>query len=282
MPILTTTKSTTKLIPIFAANTDLGKTVVSAGLAQTLALNNSSLGNFGYIKPVQTGVKPDDDGGGDAGFVQQAVESVLIEKKYSKKKQIGGNLFRTLYRWPEPVSPHLAALLNKNSISIPTAKQLANHISTSAKNDFVEGSSILVETAGGVLSPSPDGTLQADVFRLLVEEQSNQLSHTHVSCIMVGDARLGGISTTLSSLEALLSRNLTINSIVFLTSKSTENLGVYEFIRDYVPKKYNNNIVAKNIWKLDNFPHDNPQIPLTEFLHRNRPVFEQVLKNIII
>lgn len=50
----------------------------------------------------------------------------------------------------------------------------------------------LVETAGGVLSPAPSGSLQADVFRPL-----------RLPALLVGDHKLGGISSTVAAYESL-------------------------------------------------------------------------------
>ena len=50
----------------------------------------------------------------------------------------------------------------------------------------------LVETAGGVCSPGPSGTLQCDLLRPL-----------RLPAVLVGDANLGGISTTITALDVL-------------------------------------------------------------------------------
>lgn len=51
---------------------------------------------------------------------------------------------------------------------------------------------VIVETAGGVLSPAPSGNLQADVYRPL-----------RLPVALVGDCQLGGISATISAYESL-------------------------------------------------------------------------------
>jgi dethiobiotin synthetase/adenosylmethionine--8-amino-7-oxononanoate aminotransferase len=61
----------------------------------------------------------------------------------------------------------------------------------------------LVEIAGGVCSPMPSGTLQCDVYRAL-----------RLPIIFVGDSQLGGISTSLSSLESLEARGYNVDMIL--------------------------------------------------------------------
>lgn len=61
----------------------------------------------------------------------------------------------------------------------------------------------LVETAGGVLSPGPSGTPQADIFRPM-----------RLPVILVGDHRLGGIASTISACESLLIRGYDVDAVV--------------------------------------------------------------------
>jgi len=61
----------------------------------------------------------------------------------------------------------------------------------------------IVETAGGPLSPGPSGTLQADLFRPL-----------RLPVVLVGDHRLGGISSTISAAESLIVRGYDIDAVV--------------------------------------------------------------------
>ena len=63
----------------------------------------------------------------------------------------------------------------------------------------------VVETAGGVLSPAPSKTLQADVYRAL-----------RLPIILVGDSRLGGITTTLTAYESLRVRGYSVHAIVLI------------------------------------------------------------------
>ena len=61
----------------------------------------------------------------------------------------------------------------------------------------------LVETAGGVASPGPSGTLQCELLRAL-----------RLPAILVGDGSLGGISTTTAAYESLHARGYDIVGVV--------------------------------------------------------------------
>lgn len=71
----------------------------------------------------------------------------------------------------------------------------------------------LVETAGGVLSPAPSGSTQADLFRPL-----------RLPVLLVGDHRLGGIGTTISAFESLRLRGYDVHSIVLFRDEKYGNL----------------------------------------------------------
>ena len=63
----------------------------------------------------------------------------------------------------------------------------------------------VVETAGGCLSPTATGRPQADAYASL-----------DVPALLVGDARLGGISCSLCAWEALVRRGFDVRSIIFV------------------------------------------------------------------
>ncbi|KAI9324082.1 pyridoxal phosphate-dependent transferase [Zopfochytrium polystomum] len=68
-----------------------------------------------------------------------------------------------------------------------------------------------VETAGGVHSPTISGSLQSDAYR-----------HLRLPVVLIGDSKLGGISTTLSAYESLVSRGYSV-PLVMLFSRSHGN-----------------------------------------------------------
>lgn len=82
-----------------------------------------------------------------------------------------------------------------------------------------------METAGGVHSPTPTGTTQADMYIPL-----------RAPVVLVGDARLGGISSTIASFEALRMRGYDVQSVMLFQDSMYQN---YIYLTDYFHSKYN-------------------------------------------
>ena len=70
----------------------------------------------------------------------------------------------------------------------------------------------MVETAGGVLSPAPSGSLQADLYRPL-----------RLPVILIGDHRLGGIAATISAFESLTIRGYDVEAVMIFESGKLGN-----------------------------------------------------------
>jgi len=85
---------------------------------------------------------------------------------------------------------------------------------------------MLLETAGGVHSPTPTGTSQADLYRPL-----------RLPIILVGDHRLGGISSSISAFESLHMRGYDVDSVMLFEDdryKNDEYLSAF-FARKGIP-----------------------------------------------
>lgn len=78
---------------------------------------------------------------------------------------------------------------------------------------------LFVETAGGVHSPAPSKTTQADLYMAL-----------RLPVILVGDSKLGGVSATISAFEALKVRGYDVETILLFQDEEYEN---YRFLTDY-------------------------------------------------
>ncbi|KAF2155148.1 PLP-dependent transferase [Myriangium duriaei CBS 260.36] len=186
-------------IQIFGANTGVGKTV-----ATTLLLKCGLLGRPHYIKPVSTGDAADED----SLHIRKFVPSVN---------------YKTLVSFDIPVSPHLAARHSK--IETPYTD---NSILTALHDELVKLAALatpkspihpLVECAGGVLSPGPSGTLQADLYRPL-----------RLPVLLVADHRLGGIGATISAWESLHLRGYDVVGLIVFQEQVFEN---YKYFRTY-------------------------------------------------
>jgi dethiobiotin synthetase/adenosylmethionine--8-amino-7-oxononanoate aminotransferase len=75
-----------------------------------------------------------------------------------------------------------------------------------------------METAGGVHSPGPSGTTQADMYIPL-----------RAPSLLVGDSRLGGISQTISAFESLRIRGYNVESVLLFRDDVYQN---YLYLED--------------------------------------------------
>ncbi|CAH0480092.1 unnamed protein product [Peronospora belbahrii] len=200
----------TPVFQVFGSNTDIGKTIVSAGICRNaIIIAAANGGRVEYIKPLQTGTDDDIPGSfpGDA----------LVVKQYALlPNQIQGTLeCSTLFSWKTPVSPHLAAQIEGHTITDEMLLELlADKLKAINKvnADKAAESLVLVETAGGVCSPSASMTCQADVYRGL-----------RLPVVLIGDGKLGGISTTMSALESLLIRGYDVAAICLIEQDGLDN-----------------------------------------------------------
>ncbi|KAJ5595401.1 uncharacterized protein N7459_001609 [Penicillium hispanicum] len=183
---------------VYGANTDVGKTIVSTVLCNAVQQRKQ---RAAFLKPVSTGALDEAD--------DQHLE------RYGS-----GTLTKCLYQFDEPVSPHLAA----KQKTIPRDDDLLTSIhktlSAWARSDI---DFALVETAGGVHSPGPNGNSQADLYRPL-----------RLPIVLVADSRLGGISSSISAYESLLLRGYDIQSVLLFRDEYYQN---HEYLRNYFQKK---------------------------------------------
>lgn len=197
----------TPVFQVFGSNTDIGKTLVSAGIVRGAA------GRVGYIKPLQTGTDEDGEPGGfqgDAAFVKQHA----LKSAASSNAELECS---TLFSWKTPVSPHLAATLEGHTITDEALVELLTTKLQQINSDAEPYSLVLVETAGGVCSPSASMRFQADVYRGL-----------RLPVVLVGDGKLGGISSTMSALESLLLRGYDVAALCLIEQEQLDNAQALE------------------------------------------------------
>lgn len=193
---------------IWGANTGVGKTLVSGGLAQ--AARRAGTPTL-FLKPVQTGFPEDSD----AEFVARVAKGVStmgehasIAASASAAGPFEGEApmwAHTIYAWRKAAGPHVSAALEGRPVSDEeivrmTAKYLREFANKSYSGNIRPLA--LIETAGGVASPGPSGTLQCELLRAL-----------RLPAILVGDGSLGGVSTTTAAYESLHARGYEIIAI---------------------------------------------------------------------
>jgi dethiobiotin synthetase len=148
-------------------DTDVGKTVVSALLVQGLAAS--------YWKPVQSGLAD----GSDSQWVQERLSLPP------------GRILKESYRLQALVSPHWAAeqdevVIDPQRLSLPPGH-----------------GPLVVETAGGVMTPLGRDWLQID-----------QIRRWGLPLVLVARSGLGTLNHTLLTLEALRHRSIPVLGLV--------------------------------------------------------------------
>ena len=155
-------------IIIAGIHTGIGKTICSAVICQALG--------YDYFKPIQAGDLDNSD-------------SVFIKKNVDNPSCI---IHRESYQLNTPASPHFASALDgitikKENIILPVSKN-----------------NIVIETAGGIMSPLAKNFLNIDLVQ-----------HFNLPVIIVASNYLGSINHTLLSVSAMQQRNITIQGLVF-------------------------------------------------------------------
>lgn len=200
---------------IFGADTDVGKTIFSTALAlasaacpldgsaPALSLDAHAAGEaVAYLKPVSTGAASEADEGHLRTFAPHVKAHTLVQ-------------FR------DPVSPHVAATRDG---SLPADAQDAALVSRiGAWIHAHSRGAALIETAGGVHSPGPSGTSQADLLRPL-----------RLPTILIGSSVLGGISTTRAAYESLTLRGYDVDAVLLFPSPVYGN---DSYLRDYLAER---------------------------------------------
>ncbi|MDZ4758719.1 MAG: dethiobiotin synthase [Bacteroidota bacterium] len=155
-------------IIIAGIHTGIGKTICSAILADALG--------YDYWKPIQAG----DLDNSDSIFVKNNI--------YNTHCMIHPEAFRLSLA----ASPHWAALYDGVSI------QKENIIIPATQNGLI------IETAGGVMSPLSDDLLNIDLIQ-----------YFNLPVILISNNYLGSINHTLLTVSALQHKNIAIMGIVF-------------------------------------------------------------------
>lgn len=111
------------------------------------------------------------------------------------------------------MSPHLAARTTTGAL--PDAARddaLVDAVQAWLTSMRGVADTAIVETAGGVHSPAPSGSSQADLLRPL-----------RLPSVLVGSSKLGGISTTRAALESLWMRGYDVEAVLLFSSERYGN-----------------------------------------------------------
>lgn len=176
-----------KNIFITATGTDIGKTYVSALIVKSL--RDAGL-NCGYYKPVLSGVIEKDEKliESDCNYV---VKTANIPTSADDC---------VTYWWKEAVSPHLAAKRVGEEINI-------GKIKSDFKNKNEEYDYLLTEGAGGITCPLRLENEERYLLKDLIKELGTPI-------IIIADAGLGTINSTLLTVEYAKANNINIEGII--------------------------------------------------------------------
>lgn len=199
---------------VTGTDTDVGKTTISSWLCLHTG--------YSYFKPIQTG-------------------STLGTDSHQMSNLTNANVYKENFVYKRPLSPHLAASLENDSINIDRISLPKTH-------------NLIIEGAGGVLVPINKTILMVDLIKKLA-----------IPTILVARSTLSTINHTLLSLEALRARNIPILGIILNGLPNQDNLEAIEF--------YGRAQVLASVPKLQQVDREHlMQIPLS---NRLKAILEQ-------
>ncbi|WP_456059889.1 dethiobiotin synthase [Brachyspira pilosicoli] len=172
-----------KTIFITATGTDIGKTYISGLIAKHI--KDKGL-NIGYYKAALSGSNDIKDS--DAWYVKQQAD--LLD---SYDEMVS-------YTYKHAYSPHLAAQIEGNPPDIKIIKNAYKDISK--KHDYM-----IVEGSGGIICPIRYDSNQ----KIFLEDIIKELN---IPSLIITDAGLGTINSTVLTIEYMRSKNLKINGVI--------------------------------------------------------------------
>ena len=172
-----------KSLFITATGTDIGKTYVSALIAKKLKDKEI---NIGYYKAALSG--SDDIEESDAWYVKKEAN---LSDSYDEMVS---------YTYKHAYSPHLAAQIEGNHPDMKIIKKAYKDISK--KHDYM-----IVEGSGGIICP----IRYDDEKKIFLEDIIKEFN---MPSIIVADAGLGTINSTVLTIEYMRSKNLKVNGVI--------------------------------------------------------------------
>lgn len=176
----------TRGIFVTGTDTNVGKTVLSAAVM----IRCRGIVPLRYWKPVQTGTLQDDDTAEVQRLAGLSTEDILTDG----------------YRFPDPVSPHLAAERADIPINV---HRLGRMLAEGTQNEETRW---IVEGAGGLLVPL---NLANTIGEFIVS--------LHLPAIIAARSGLGTINHTLLTIEALRRREVPVAGVVLIGEPNEDN-----------------------------------------------------------
>lgn len=178
---------------IAGTGTDIGKTHVACALIRAVRARGLSIDAF---KPVVSGFDPADPEASDPGRLAQALGEPDALPRISPR------------RYRAPLAPNLAARLEGETLYL-------NDLLADCRDRLgrIDRDLLLIEGAGGVMSPLTDETTNLDLMVAL-----------NLPVLLVAGSYLGTVSHVLTALEVIRRRGLTVSAIVMSESLDAPDL----------------------------------------------------------
>lgn len=165
---------------VAGSHTDVGKTYVACRLLEAARARGLTVAAF---KPVITGFDPSQAAESDTGRLLAAMGRAVTPQAVEAVSPL---------RFDAPLAPPMAAAAEGRTLPFAELAALTRDWLTAQTADLV-----LVEGAGGLMSPIADGATALDLMLALA-----------IPAVMVGGTYLGAISHTLTALETARYRGL--------------------------------------------------------------------------
>nr|WP_232792903.1 dethiobiotin synthase [Caulobacter hibisci] len=177
---------------VAGTGTDIGKTHVACALIRALKARGVAVDAF---KPVVSGFDPEAPAASDPARLAEALGDPAALPRISPR------------RYRAPLAPNLAARLEGDTLAL---EDLAADCRAALAGDH---ELMLVEGAGGVMSPLTDEATNLDLIAAL-----------DLPVLLIAGSYLGTISHVLTALVALRARNVAIAAIVMSESLDAPDL----------------------------------------------------------
>ncbi|OYW28243.1 MAG: dethiobiotin synthase [Caulobacter sp. 12-67-6] len=178
---------------VAGTGTDIGKTHVACALIRAVRARGLSVDAF---KPVVSGFDPADPEASDPGRLAQALEEPDALTRISPR------------RYRAPLAPNLAARIEGETLRLEDLIADCHNRLARADRDL-----LLIEGAGGVMSPLTDAATNLDLMVAL-----------DLPILLVAGSYLGTVSHILTALEVIRARGLAVSCIVMSETQDAPDL----------------------------------------------------------
>lgn len=178
---------------VTATGTDIGKTFVSACLLRHVQ-------GLRAFKPVVSGFEINAPQGSDPAILLEAMGEAVTRENLQR---ISPLQFRAA------LAPTMAARLENQRITLDQLTELC-------RGEMAKHERLLIEGAGGLMSPIAEGATCLDLMRAL-----------DLPCLLVCGTYLSAISHTLTALETLRAHGLTVKAVA-LNESAGSTVGLQE------------------------------------------------------